>query len=170
MSRESGNERPAPLADFLHLVAAAAWVGALVPLALVLGAEASSDDASFAIAREATRRFSTLGIVSVGTLVVTGAVNTWMLAGSVAALIGTDYGQLLLLKILKIAFFTLMLSIAAVNRLRLTPQLVRATADASARRDAVRQLRRNSLIEASVGAIVIFIVGILGTLPPALAE
>src|SRR5262249_45551818 len=52
-----------PAADFLHLVAAAAWVGTLLPLALVLAA-AGRDAVSVAIARTATVRFSTFGIAS----------------------------------------------------------------------------------------------------------
>ena len=70
-----------PAADILHLVAAAAWVGSLVPLALLL-AETRKDSTSLAVARTATLRFSTLGIVSVATLLVTGIVNTWYLAGT----------------------------------------------------------------------------------------
>ena len=66
-----------PAADVLHLIAAAAWVGALLPL-IVLFAAVGADDASLAIARTATTRFSILGIVSVGTLLVTGIVNTYL--------------------------------------------------------------------------------------------
>src|SRR5262249_2264337 len=70
--------------DILHLVAAAAWLGALVPLAAVLhAARAKNDACSLAIAGAATARFSSLGIGSVGTLVITGIVNSWMLVGSV---------------------------------------------------------------------------------------
>ena len=65
-----------PIGDFLHLVAAAAWVGMLIPLALLLAA-AANDAASVAIARMATMRFSTCGVASVGTLLVTGSINTW---------------------------------------------------------------------------------------------
>ena len=53
-----------PAADVLHLVAAAAWVGSLVPLALLLAAT-GKDSTSLAVARTATLRFSILGIVSV---------------------------------------------------------------------------------------------------------
>jgi putative copper resistance protein D len=152
-------------ADILHLVAAAAWVGALVPLALLLHA-ANDDPFSIEIAREATRRFSTLGVASVGTLLATGIVNSWVLAGSIPALFGTDYGQLLLVKI---ALFLVMVSIAAVNRLRLTPRLVQSR-DASAGQRALRRLRNNSLIEATVGAVILAIVAVLGTLPPGLED
>jgi putative copper resistance protein D len=152
-----------PAADVLHLIAAAAWVGALLPL-IVLFAAASTDDASLVIARTATARFSILGIVSVGTLLVTGIVNTFYLAGSVVALLHTDYGRLLLIKI---ALFLGMVAIAAVNRFRLTPRLLQR-ASIAASRDALRKLRRNAAIEVLAGAIVIAIVAALGTMAPAI--
>jgi putative copper resistance protein D len=152
-----------PAADVLHLIAAAAWVGALLPL-IVLFAAARADDASLAMARTATTRFSILGIVSVGTLLLTGIVNTFYLAGSVPALLHTDYGRLLMIKI---ALFLAMVAIAAVNRLLLTPQLLQR-ASIAASRDALRQLRRNAAIETLVGAAVIAIVAALGTMPPAI--
>jgi putative copper resistance protein D len=148
-------------------VAAAAWLGSLVPLALVLNAaRAKADEVSIAVARTATQRFSSLGIASVGTLVITGVVNSWVLAGSVEALIKTDYGRVLSLKLL---LFLAMLSIAAVNRLRLTPALPRegmGMEREGAGSVVFRQLRNNSLIEAALGLIILYLVGILGTLPP----
>jgi copper resistance protein D len=152
-----------PAADALHLIAAAAWVGALLPL-IVLFATVGADDASLAIARAATARFSILGIASVGTLLATGIVNTFYLAGCVPAMLHTDYGRLLLIKI---ALFLAMVAIATVNRLRLTPQLLQA-ANIAASRDALRQLRRNAAIEVLAGAIVIAIVAALGTMAPAI--
>ena len=47
------------------------------------------------MAQTATLRFSTLGILSVGTLLATGIVNSWYLVGSIPALTGTPYGRLL---------------------------------------------------------------------------
>jgi copper resistance protein D len=151
-----------PAADALHLIAAAAWLGTLLPLALLLGA-AANDAAALATMRTATLRFSALGLVSVGTLLATGIVNTWYLVGSIAALLGTDYGRLV---VAKIALFLLMVGIAAVNRLRLTPQLIEDGSGAVVER-ARRQLRRNATIEASLGAAVIAVVAALGVLPPA---
>ena len=152
-----------PAADVLHVIAAAAWVGALLPL-IVLFAAIGADDASLAMARTATTRFSILGIASVGTLLATGIINTFYLAGSVPALLHTDYGRLLLIKI---ALFLAMVAIAAVNRLQLTPQLLQE-ANIAASRNALRRLRRNAAIEALAGAIVIVIVAALGTMPPAI--
>jgi putative copper resistance protein D len=74
----------------------------------------------------------------------------------------TDYGRLLLLKI---ALFLIMVAIAAVNRLHLTPRLVQG-ADSATTADALRQLRRNASLEVAIGAIIIAVVAALGTNPP----
>jgi len=151
-------------ADVLHLIASAAWVGSLVPLAILIGSAGRHIDgpSSLPIARVAIARYSTLGVLSVGTLLATGIINSWALVGSAHALIRTDYGRLLLIKI---ALFLAMLSIAVVNRQRLTPRLMRNEETISAQ-DALRQLQRNALIEAAVGIAILFIVALLGTLPP----
>jgi len=154
-----------PLADVLHLIAAAAWVGMLLPLAMLLAA-AGQDAASAAIARTATVRFSTAGIVVVATLLITGSINSWYLAGSVQALTETTYGHLLLIKI---ALFLGMVAVAAINRLQLTPRLV-TPAVAATRLDALRQLRRNVVVEVAAGAVIIAIVAVLGTTPPGLHQ
>ena len=151
-----------PVADVLHLIAAAAWIGGLTPLALLLTA-AGADSAGLAAARTATLRFSALGIVSVATLVVSGLVNSWYLVGSIPALTTTDYGRLLLIKL---ALFSAMVAIAAINRSRLTPRLVQR-ADMAAAQHARRRLRRNAAIEALFGTVIVVIVAVLGTLPPA---
>ena len=138
------------LADFLHLLAAAAWLGGLLPLFLLLRLGNPDDDLI-----SATKRFSTVGLVSVGTLLITGSINAWMLVPGPSALIETKYGILLFIKI---ALFAAMVAVAAVNRLRLTPGL---PSDA-----ATRALSRNVLIELMLGLAVLTIVGLLGTLPP----
>jgi copper resistance protein D len=148
-------------ADFLHLVAAATWVGGLLPLALLLAA------AQRALAREvayaASLRFSVCGVAAVGVIVLTGAANTWFLAGSIHALISTDYGHLLLIKI---ALFIVMLALATINRLWLTPGLTGGKPAG----DALRQLRRNTVIEIAAGATVIAVVAVLGITPPAVGD
>jgi putative copper resistance protein D len=152
-------------ADVLHLFAAAAWVGGLLPLAVLLAAARRNRALAWmSLARGAAPRFSTLGIVSVGTLLVTGIVNAWILVGSFRALLVTEYGQLLMLKI---AAFALMLVFAAVNRFWLTPQLV-VSSESAAQLDALRQLTRNSIVEIALGFAIFAIVGTLGTLHPAI--
>jgi putative copper resistance protein D len=153
-------------ADGLHVIAACAWVGGLIPLAylFVLASQPVNGLAPAEVA-DVTRRFSTLGIVSVATLLVTGLINTWFLVGSVSILFGASYGQLLMIKV---ALFLTMVGIAAINRIWLTPMLA-ATAS-EARLKAARNLAHNSLIEAGLGLAILAIVGALGTLPPHLPE
>jgi putative copper export protein/mono/diheme cytochrome c family protein len=153
-------------ADILHLLAAGAWLGALLPLVILLAqARCDSSTQAVAVARAATLRFSALGIWSVGTLLVTGVVNTWFLSGSVPALLGTLYGQLLLVKI---ALFATMIAVASVNQRRLLPHLADVASEAALKLRAVRQLGRNASIEASLGALVLAVVGIIGVLTPGL--
>jgi copper resistance protein D len=150
------------VADVAHLIAGAAWLGALIPLALILRAAlVDADHTSLAVTRAAVRRFSTLGIISVATLIVSGAINTLALVGSIEALLATDYGRFLLIKI---ALFLIMLLFAAINRMLLTPRLSGAASDEA--RGAARQIWRNTLAEAVLGAIVIAAVSLIGTLPP----
>jgi putative copper resistance protein D len=84
--------------------------------------------------------------------------------GSVTALFGTDYGRLLLAKI---ALFLVMLSLASVNRFRLTP-LVHQKLDDNATRIALRRIQTNTVLEATTGLLVVVIVGLLGTMSPSL--
>lgn len=152
-------------ADVLHLTAASAWIGGLVPLALLLAVARRRHDFAWAsLACDATQRFSTLGLVSVGTLLVTGIVNTWILVGSLHALLVTEYGRLLMLKI---ALFAVMLLLAAANRFWLMPQLA-PLSRTDMQINALHRLTRNSVLEIILGVTIIAIVGALGILHPAI--
>lgn len=152
-------------ADALHLIASAAWIGGLVPFALLLAAARRYPGETWAwLARDATQRFSMLGIASVATLLGSGIVNAWILVGSVNGLIVTQYGRLLMLKI---ALFVVMVAFAAVNRLWLTPRLALSSGSA-AQLEALRRLTRNSVIEIVLALMIFAIVGMLGTLHPAI--
>jgi copper resistance protein D len=151
------------IADVLHLVAAAAWVGTLPPLILLLHAARKDGGAiSLEVARVAVIRYSSLGITTVSVILVTGLINTWFLVGSVPALLGTDYGRLLTVKV---ALFLTMVSIAAVNRIWLRPRLF-----GERNIDALRHIERNSRIEAALGMVVLAVVGALGTMVPGLHQ
>ena len=155
-----------PAADVLHLIAAAAWVGALLPLALLLAA-AGEDNASLADRAHGDDCASrSSASISVGTLLVTGIVNTWYLAGSVASADCTPItdGS----SSIKIALFLAMVAIAAVNRHPVDAAASCSTPASPRAASALRQLRRNAAIEAFAGAAVIAIVAVLGTMPPAI--
>ena len=147
-------------ADGLHLCAAAAWIGGLVSLLLFfIVARRTGSAAWISLARRAAERFSIMGIVSVAVLAVTGIVNACFLVGSFHALMATEYGQLLLLKL---GVFAAMLALAATNRLWLTPRLGLASDG------ALRWLARNSAIEFGLALAALAIVGMLGTMHPAI--
>jgi copper resistance protein D len=147
--------------DALHLTAAAAWIGGLVPLVLLLGTLGYHRGWA-SLELDAVRRFSTLAILSVATLILTGFVNAWILVGSFRGLVMTDYGQILMLKL---AVFAVMLVFAALNRLVLTPRL--ASPSDEARQGALHALRRNTLIEIALGLSIFAVVGVLGMQHPA---
>jgi copper resistance protein D len=147
--------------DALHLTAAAAWIGGLVPLALLLRALRNHQGWA-SLQLDAVRRFSTLAIISVATLILSGFVNAWILVGSFRGLVMTGYGQLLMLKL---AIFAVMLVFAALNRLVLTPRLA-STSD-EARQGALHALSRNTWIEIALGLSLFALVGVIGTQHPA---
>jgi putative copper resistance protein D len=152
-------------ADALHLCAAAAWIGGVVPLVLLLAAIAKIPASPGAtLVYDAARRFSMLGMLSVAFLVLSGIVNAWILVGSFRGLFVTEYGQLL---ILKLVIFALMLAFAAVNRFWLTPRLALRSGKTE-QPEALRQLARNSTIEIALGLAIFAIVGVLGTQHPAI--
>ncbi|MGE5117383.1 MAG: CopD family protein [Betaproteobacteria bacterium] len=150
--------------DALHLLGAGAWLGALVPLLLVVGrASATSEPAWHALAAQATRRFSALGLFSVLLLLVSGVLNAAWLVGGWTALGTTPYGRLVSAKIV---LFALVIAIAAVNRLVLTPRL----AMPAAAYGAMQALRRNVVAELVIGITIIAVVGVLGVTPPSAHE
>ncbi len=152
-------------ADTLHLLAAAIWIGGLVSLVLLLSVSRNDrTDAGVSFARDATQRFSIMGVAIVVVVLATGIVNGWILVGSWHALIATFYGQLL---ILKIALFAVMLLIAAANRFWLMPRLaLRSRSEPQI--EVLRRLARNSMIEIVLALMIFAIVGMLGTLHPAI--
>ena len=99
---------------FLHGVAAAYWIGALVPLAAM--AHRRNDDLPRVL-----RQFSAIAIPLVGLLVLSGIVLSIVQLGSVRALIETQYGIILSIKL---ALVILLLALAALNRFLCTPAVV----------------------------------------------
>ncbi len=152
-------------ADILHLLAAGVWLGALLALVLLVTRPASRVDAAHvALSYRALHGFGTIGTIVVGTVIVTGLVNGWLLvgAGNVASLGASPYGRLLLAKL---ALFTAMLGLAALNRFRLTPALGRAIASAD-HADALVMLRASLALETALAVVILGLVAWLGTLEP----
>jgi putative copper resistance protein D len=158
------------LADGLHLLSTGVWLGGLPVLALLLSWGMRRQDRSAEqVVAEATWRFSSLALVSMGLIVLSGLANAWELVGSVPALVGTTYGRVLLLKV---SLLLPLLALAALNLLRETPQLRRSMAECVSLETCpvLRRLRCNILGELLLGGFILLLVGALGLLPPALHE
>ncbi len=139
------------LALALHLLAAGAWVGALPALWVLAGRLAAGDLV------KVLKLFSRYGVLLVAVVVATGAINAWSRTGSWPALVGTEYGQLLLAKV----FLVGLMGLAAVaNRNVYTPRL--AKRDAFIQAGAREGLRRSLALELVMGVGAIFVAVLVG--------
>ena len=150
----------------LHMIAAATWVGGLVPLGWVLRRPASTASAAAtAVTVRCLVRFSSIGLVAVAVLVVTGLINAAFLVGDRETVWTSDYGRVLLLKL---ALVAAMIAIAARNRLRWLPAL--DLAGPGPKTVAVlAAVSRNVLIEQGLALAVLAAAALLGTLAPPVA-
>jgi copper resistance protein D len=139
----------------LHLLSASAWIGALPPLILCL--RRFGDPSLRSEAAVALRRFSGIGHFLVAVVVFTGIANTvWTLGAWPRDF--TSLYQLLLAA--KIALVAAMIAIALVNRYVLTPRI---KGDSGF---ALRAITINSIAELGLGAAVLALVSVFGTLAP----
>lgn len=153
-----GELRAAALfSDYLHLVASAVWVGGLLHFALAARPLFTlRPEQRGALLAQLVSRFSTLALLSVGTLVITGLYSAWSQVAILPALV-TPYGLTLLAKL---ALFLPLLALGAFNLLRISPQL-------RGKERAASTLRYTISLEALLAMAIILIVGLLTGLEPA---
>ncbi|MCW4463559.1 copper homeostasis membrane protein CopD [Sphingomonas sp. BT-65] len=152
-------------ADILHLLAAGIWIGALAALLLLLFRRSDRMTADhLRLSHRALDGFATIGTIVVATLVVTGTVNLLLVVGlgQLAGLLGSLYGQLLLLKLLA---FAVMLGLAASHRFRLVPAFERALA-ADDHPAALGVLRKSLIVETLCAVLILALVAWFGMLEP----
>jgi copper resistance protein D len=156
------------LSDSAHLLAAGAWLGGLIPLVSILFLHDRDRDVARAVnLDQILLRFSGMGYVAVATLVGSGSVNSWYLVGNYRGLLTTQYGQMLLAKLV---MFSGMLLLAVMNRFWLVPSTNRARATGAELSVWTSRLRRHVLGEQFLGLMVLLIVSFLGTLRPAAGQ
>jgi putative copper export protein/mono/diheme cytochrome c family protein len=143
------------LSEFLHLLAAGIWLGALLPLWLSLRALAPAQAALVC------ERFTPIGLACVSVLAGTGFAQGLELIGSVPALFGTQYGHF---AVLKITLFIVTLALAALNRLWLTDRL------AARGTGARRHLQVSVCLETCLGLAIVTAAAFLGSSMPATHE
>jgi len=159
------------LADWLHLVFAAIWLGGVVQLALV--------DAPLALRRgDADARaefgaliaqFSPWVMLCVLGLALTGLAQSAAFVESIEALSTTAYGRALSLKL---ALFGALLVFGAVHQFGLAPRLreirkrAAATPDRAVAARAMRVFRTSVGAEAAAAGVTLMAAGLLISLPP----
>ncbi|MDG1450519.1 MAG: CopD family protein [Ascidiaceihabitans sp.] len=103
------------LALMLHLLAVALWIGVLTPLKRL-----ASSSSTYASAADVGHRFGVVASATVPVLIIVGGYMGYQLVGSFTALVGTSYGQAMIIKVLLVG---LLLGLAAANKLRFIPAL-----------------------------------------------
>ena len=103
------------LALMLHLLAVALWIGVLTPLKRL-----ASSSSTYASAADVGHRFGVVASATVPVLIIVGGYMGYQLVGSFTALVGTSYGQAMIIKVLLVC---LLLGLAAANKLRFIPAL-----------------------------------------------
>ena len=140
------------ISQCIHLLAAGAWLGGLLPVLLFVRETPRNGSAM------AAQHFSILGITCVVALAGTAAFQAWVLAGGLSGLLGTAYGWVALFKL---SLFAALLVFAALNYLRLVPALALYHA-----RAAKLSLVRSIAVETGLGLLVVLAAGLLSSLEP----
>ncbi|MGA2188265.1 MAG: CopD family protein [Steroidobacteraceae bacterium] len=126
----------------VHLLAAAFWLGGLIPLL------AAARGADLARVAATAARFGAYALIVVGILIAAGACLLGLLLQRVADLWSTGYGRCVLAKISLVAC---LLAFAALNRLRLTPGLLAGDAR------ALPPLRTSIKFELAIAALILIV-------------
>jgi putative copper resistance protein D len=151
------------MADIVHALAAAVWLGALAGFFLLLLHRVRNDQASARV----LAGFGTIGTAAVAVLGFTGVINAAFLVGPDGSrlLTSSAWGQLLFAKL---ALFLLMVWLAAQNRYSLTPRLERALTEGRDIAEAIQSLRLSIGLELAAGVALLGLVAAMGVeTPPA---
>jgi putative copper export protein/mono/diheme cytochrome c family protein len=139
-------------AVLLHLWAAALWLGALLPLRLVVRG------APLGAATACVRRFSHRATLVVALLAATALYQGIEMSGGLAGLFGATYGWVMLAKAV---LFAVLLALACRNRFLLAPGLA-GDMPGGARVALMRCIAQ----ETGIGIAVLLVAAVLTALPP----
>ena len=151
------------LSDILHLLAAGAWLGAMLALILMARFDALCSEARIRSLADSVKRFEGVGAAIVLILSVTGVANYLFIVGpTLGEILLGSYGILLAIKVV---LFGGMLVLAALNRFHLGP-LLEQSLRAGQHQVAANALRRSVALELVIALLIVGLVAWLGTLSP----
>ena len=150
------NPSVAATLESVHLLCVAFWLGALTPLWCI----GRYDEQGERFARVA-RRVGHMALVVVAILLMAGVALLWMMLGHAEPNWSSGYVRLMCVKL---SFALVLLSLAALNKLRLTPGLL------AGERLAAGRLMRSIRAEMALGGGILLVTALLTTLtgPPLL--
>ncbi len=147
----------AVIADTLHVIGAAGWLGSLllvlvVGIPIALGLENDRRDRTVA---RLVNAFSPTALVFAGLATLTGLFAAWLHIGFSSDLWTSDYGRTLLIKL---AILSVVLGTGAYNWLRVKPALGDGV--------GTRRMQRSAMMELGVGVLVVIVTAVLVATPP----
>jgi streptogramin lyase/putative copper export protein len=149
--------------DSLHLIAVAVWVGGLVHIASVLTC-LNQLKQERRLLSELIRRFSSLAVVSVGVIGLTGLYSLLLEVGTLSALFSTGYGILVLAKM---SLFAPMIVLGALNQFKVYNELTnRKACSQPDSKSLFRRFDFSIRSEVAIGMIILMIVGVLTASSP----
>ena len=152
------------LDDWLHLLGMSIWFGGLVHLITgLMLLRKMRELTQTGIASKVAARFSAVALPSVVVIGITGVYSATLRVGTASALFGNLYGDTFLIKQGVVA---ILLVIAGINFLVISPRLERDDLLGVPATAHVRQFRRSVLIETIVAGILLASVSLMTYLPP----
>ncbi|HJQ13973.1 MAG TPA: copper resistance protein CopC, partial [Anaerolineales bacterium] len=153
------------LADWLHLVGMAFWLGGLVYFFTAVRHLYQLDgELRTRLTSLLAGRFSIHAILFVGLIGLTGIYSAYLRVGSWNGLVTSLYGHTLLIKQVFVAG---LLAIAATNLLVISPQLKRERVQGGANTNVVTKFRKLLVFELIFAGLLLASVSFLTYIPPA---
>lgn len=142
------------IADTIHVVAAATWLGGLTCVFVALASFVKQGSSESHAVRSLVNAFSPAALASAGGVVASGVLSAWLRLGTIAAIWNSTYGRILLAKL---AVLTGVVGTGAYNWLRVRPALGSEAAN--------RRLQRSAAAELAIACAVVVITAILVAAP-----
>lgn len=124
-SKATGDTVANSLLDHLHVFSISTWVGGIAGLVILAFSRRKLTRGAGDTFAQIWTRFSTLAMVAVGCILITGLYLAYTLIGSPSELFTTSFGRFL---VIKVSLVLTMICIGAANEFVMMPRIARARA------------------------------------------
>ncbi|MGI0082101.1 MAG: virginiamycin B lyase family protein, partial [Nitrosopumilaceae archaeon] len=149
---------PAMILDYVHNLLAAVWIGGVIYIAFVIIPSFANLESNKKerISFSVIPKVSSMVIIAVGILIITGPTLLWFLESDVGLLYDSTYGKLILAKII---LGGIMVSIGGYNQFRIQKPAEKNLGSGSIQ--VYNKFKKSLKIEAGVGIVLLGIVALL---------